>query len=103
MSNRYGVLKGGYNVAILFATAGFGLACRTLLYVEAAPNAWLHFYGCGLIGTVCAYAFVFLAQVAAAQIYVLAGCSRLREALFISPRPHLIDVYTTPLFRAPDY
>ena len=56
------VLKGGYNVAIALAVVGFGVACRCLLHVEAAPQAWLHFYGCGLIGTACAYVFVFLAQ-----------------------------------------
>ena len=58
----YNVLKGGYNVAIMLAVIGFGIACKALLDVEAAPKAWLHFYGCGLIGTACAYAFVFLAQ-----------------------------------------
>ena len=31
-------------------------------YTPVDCRAWLHFFGCGLIGMVCAYAFVFIAQ-----------------------------------------
>ena len=58
----YEVLKGGYRVAMLLSVIGFGASTRIMLWVEHAPNAWLHFFGCGMIGTVCAYAFVFIAQ-----------------------------------------
>lgn len=40
-------------------------ACRFLLHTEAAPSAWLHFAGCGLIGMATAYAYVWIAQVPA--------------------------------------
>ena len=58
----YDVLKGGYGVAMLLSVVGFGASTRVMLWVEEHPSAWLHFFGCGMIGTVCAYAFVFIAQ-----------------------------------------
>jgi len=33
-----------------------------MLNVPGVPNAWLHFFGCGLVGIVSAYAFVWIAQ-----------------------------------------
>lgn len=58
----YDVLKGGYRVALALSVVGFGVSTRVMLWVDDAPGAWLHFFGCGMIGTVCAYAFVFIAQ-----------------------------------------
>ena len=58
----YEVLKGGYAVAMGLSVVGFGIATRVMLYVEDAPSAWFHFFGCGMIGTASAYAFVFIAQ-----------------------------------------
>lgn len=40
----------------------FAATCRWLLYSVAAPQAWLHFLGCGLVGIATAYAFVWIAQ-----------------------------------------
>jgi len=65
----YEVLKQGYNVSIALAICCFGVTTRVLLYTETAPNAWLHFFGCGLVGTACAYAFVFIAQYYTDYIY----------------------------------
>jgi len=58
----YDVLKSGYAVALGLSVVGFGVTTRTLLYAEAAPSAWMHFFACGLVGMATAYAFVFIAQ-----------------------------------------
>jgi inorganic pyrophosphatase len=44
------VLQRGYMVTLVVAFVGFFFACRWLLDVPGAPNAWLHFLGCGLCG-----------------------------------------------------
>ena len=54
--------QGGYRVSILLSVVGFVASCRLLLYSATAPNAWLHFAGCGMVGVVTAYAFVWIAQ-----------------------------------------
>jgi len=58
----YQVLKRGYHVSLGLSVLTFFLATRCLLAVPDAPNAWFHFFGCGVIGMACAYAFVFIAQ-----------------------------------------
>ncbi|KAK9804629.1 hypothetical protein WJX73_001042 [Symbiochloris irregularis] len=62
VEDPYAVIKGGYTVAIGLSVVGFGVTCRYLLYSVAAPQAWLHFLGCGLVGIVTAYIFVWIAQ-----------------------------------------
>ena len=58
----YSVLKKGYNVALGIAIVCFGIACRCMLFTEKAEDAWKYFYACGLVGIVCGYVFVFIAQ-----------------------------------------
>ena len=58
----YSVLKKGYNVTLAIAIAGFGFACRFMLYTEKAVDAWKYFFACGLVGIICGYFFVFIAQ-----------------------------------------
>ena len=58
----YSVLKRGYNVALAIAVVCFGIACKCMLYTEKAEDAWKYFYACGLVGIVCGYCFVFIAQ-----------------------------------------
>ena len=58
----YAVLKGGYAVAIGASIVGFFGACRFMLTAVHAPYAWLHFFGCGLIGIGTAYLYVWIAQ-----------------------------------------
>ena len=58
----YSVLKRGYNVALAIAVVCFGIACKCMLYTEKAEDAWKYFYTCGLVGIVCGYCFVFIAQ-----------------------------------------
>ena len=62
MDDPYDVLKGGYNISVFLATAGFFVTTRYMLYVPSAPQAWMHFMGCGLIGIATAYMFVLITQ-----------------------------------------
>ncbi|GBG60132.1 hypothetical protein CBR_g3376 [Chara braunii] len=56
------VLQRGYSVAILLAIVSFIGSTRWLLYSEQAPQAWIHFSMCGLVGIATAYAFVWITQ-----------------------------------------
>lgn len=60
--DSYDVMKKGYSLSILLAVIGFVATCRTLLYTEVAPSAWIYFSGCGMVGIACSYAFVFISQ-----------------------------------------
>ncbi len=40
------------------AATGFLLICRMLLAPPTAPQAWLHFAGCGACGMACSYVFI---------------------------------------------
>ncbi|GMH36337.1 hypothetical protein BSKO_04205 [Bryopsis sp. KO-2023] len=58
----YSVMTGGYNVAIVLSIISFIGSCRFMLYTPVAPNAWLYFAGCGMVGVATAYVFVWIAQ-----------------------------------------
>ena len=55
-------LNRGYYVAVVLAMAAFGGATYWLLSVEGAPNAWWHFFLCGIIGVATSMAFVYITQ-----------------------------------------
>jgi H(+)-translocating pyrophosphatase len=55
-------LNRGYYVAVVLAMAAFGLTSRCLLHHDKAPNAWLYFFACGLIGVLTSVAFVYITQ-----------------------------------------
>ncbi len=55
-------LNAGYYVTAALVTAVFFFASRTLLQVADAPQAWWHFFFCGLIGIGTSIAFVFITQ-----------------------------------------
>ena len=60
-------LNRGYYVASILAIAGFFVASKWLLAVDAAAHpeaasAWLYFFFCGVIGIVMAQAFVYITQ-----------------------------------------
>lgn len=55
-------LNRGYYVAVILAMIAFGGAARWLLYTEYAPNAWLNFFICGIIGVLTSVAFVYITQ-----------------------------------------
>jgi K(+)-stimulated pyrophosphate-energized sodium pump len=55
-------LNFGYYVTAALVTVMFFFASRTLLRVDAAPDAWWHFFFCGVIGIVTSILFVFITQ-----------------------------------------
>lgn len=55
-------LNRGYYIAVILAMIAFGGAARWLLYTESAPNAWLNFFICGIIGVLTSVAFVYITQ-----------------------------------------
>ena len=54
------ILNRGFYTAGLLSVVTFGIACKVLLSVEAAPDAWWHFYICGLIGMAACYSSVLV-------------------------------------------
>ena len=56
------VMKRGYTVALVLASVVFAGLCYWLLYVPALPSAWLHYYGCGLLGMATSYVFILSTQ-----------------------------------------
>ncbi|GAC1656734.1 MAG: sodium-translocating pyrophosphatase [Gemmatimonadaceae bacterium] len=55
-------LNRGYYITAALVTVAFFVATRTLLNPAGAPEAWWHFFICGLIGIVTSIAFVFITQ-----------------------------------------
>ena len=55
-------LNRGYYFAVVLAMIGFGGATYWLLHTPAAPDAWWHFFLCGIIGVLTSVAFVFITQ-----------------------------------------
>ena len=55
-------LNRGYYITCILATGGFFGAARWLLYTDRAPNAWLYFFFCGVIGVITSIAFVYITQ-----------------------------------------
>lgn len=56
------ILKGGYYVTASTAVVGFIITCWLLLSVPDAPQAWLHFAGCGGLGMMTSYVFIASTQ-----------------------------------------
>jgi len=55
-------LNRGYYVAVVLAMIAFGGASYWLLNSPAAPNAWWHFFLCGILGVLTSVAFVYITQ-----------------------------------------
>ncbi|MCX6828714.1 MAG: sodium-translocating pyrophosphatase [candidate division Zixibacteria bacterium] len=55
-------LNRGYYVAVVLAMAAFGLATYWLLNSPNAPDAWWHFFLCGILGVLTSVAFVYITQ-----------------------------------------
>ncbi len=62
LEDPYEVLKGGYRKSLALSVVGFILACRIMLNCPHAPNAWLHFAACGMIGIATSFLYVRIAQ-----------------------------------------
>lgn len=41
---------------------GLFIICRTFLYVDALPNAYLYFYLCSVVGVLVSFIFVLITQ-----------------------------------------
>ena len=55
-------LNRGYFISVALAMPLFGLATKWLLDNPAAPDAWWHFFLCGIIGVLTSVAFVYITQ-----------------------------------------
>src|SRR5262245_15591826 len=55
-------LNRGYYIAAVLALGGFAAATRWLLFAPEAPNAWVLFFLCGLVGIATSQAFVYITQ-----------------------------------------
>jgi K(+)-stimulated pyrophosphate-energized sodium pump len=55
-------LNRGYYLTTVLTALGFGMGCYWLLDSPQAPDAWWHFWLCGLIGLAAAMAFVYITQ-----------------------------------------
>uniref|UniRef100_A0A6A7G7M3 H(+)-exporting diphosphatase n=1 Tax=Hirondellea gigas TaxID=1518452 RepID=A0A6A7G7M3_9CRUS len=55
-------MKRGYLVSVVLAINAFAFSTRYMLHTESHPRAWLHFFGCGLIGLATAYLLILITQ-----------------------------------------
>ncbi|PJA27381.1 MAG: sodium-translocating pyrophosphatase [candidate division Zixibacteria bacterium CG_4_9_14_3_um_filter_46_8] len=55
-------LNRGYFVAVILAMIGFGAATYLFLNSPQAPQAWWHFFLCGIVGVMTSVAFVYITQ-----------------------------------------
>jgi K(+)-stimulated pyrophosphate-energized sodium pump len=55
-------LNRGYYVAVALAMVAFGFATYWLLNTPQAPQAWWHFFLCGIVGVLTSVAFVYITQ-----------------------------------------
>ncbi|MFH1177802.1 MAG: sodium-translocating pyrophosphatase, partial [Acidobacteriota bacterium] len=55
-------LNRGYYFAVVLAMITFGGATRWLLNSPNAPDAWWHFFLCGILGVLTSVAFVYITQ-----------------------------------------
>jgi Na+/H+-translocating membrane pyrophosphatase len=56
------VLKRGYYVSLALAIFGLFFICRSFLYIDALPNAYLCFFGCSVVGVIVSFLFVAITQ-----------------------------------------
>ncbi|MGH9760784.1 MAG: proton/sodium-translocating pyrophosphatase, partial [Blastocatellia bacterium] len=55
-------LNRGYYITTILAAGGFLIGTKWLLGNSSRPDAWLYYFGCGLIGLAMSVAFVFITQ-----------------------------------------
>ncbi len=55
-------LTRAYRITAALAVIGFMICVRVMLHVEDAPQAWMHFAGCGAVGIVNGYVFILSTQ-----------------------------------------
>ncbi|RMG03146.1 MAG: sodium-translocating pyrophosphatase, partial [Acidobacteria bacterium] len=60
--NPMKALNLGYYVTAILGVIIFGTVCYFLLNTPKAPNAWLFFWACGIIGLLTSVAFLFITR-----------------------------------------
>lgn len=55
-------LNKGYYLTAFLATVGFFIGTKWMLFSSMAPNAWINFFICGVVGILTSIAFVFITQ-----------------------------------------
>src|SRR5690606_19796539 len=55
-------LNRGYMFTTAIALAGFFFACFFLLRTEDAPRSYLWFFGCGVVGILASFLFVWITE-----------------------------------------
>ncbi|GJG88339.1 K(+)-insensitive pyrophosphate-energized proton pump [Gemmatimonadetes bacterium T265] len=55
-------LNRGFYVTSAIVAVAFFFLCRTLLVTSSAPDAWWHYFACGMVGLATAFAFVYITQ-----------------------------------------
>jgi len=81
-------LNRGYYFAVALAMIAFGGATRWLLYSPQAPQAWWHFFLCGIVGVLTSVAFVYITQYYTEYRY--APVQRIAEASKTGPATNII-------------
>jgi K(+)-stimulated pyrophosphate-energized sodium pump len=81
-------LNRGYFFAVVLAMIAFGLSSYWLLNSPNAPDAWWHFFLCGVIGVLTSVAFVFITQYYTEYKY--SPVQRIAEASKTGPATNII-------------
>ncbi len=81
-------LNRGYYVAVVLAMIAFGGTSYWLLDSPAAPNAWWHFFLCGILGVLTSVAFVYITQYYTEYKY--SPVKRIAEASKTGPATNII-------------
>ncbi|MES2523433.1 MAG: sodium-translocating pyrophosphatase [Gemmatimonadota bacterium] len=55
-------LNRGYYITAALVSVSFFFACRWLLVTPGAPDAWMYYFACAMVGIVTSIAFVFITQ-----------------------------------------
>jgi K(+)-stimulated pyrophosphate-energized sodium pump len=81
-------LNRGYYFAVVLAMIGFGFCTYWLLDFPGAPNAWWHFFLCGILGVLTSVAFVYITQYYTEYKY--SPVQRIAEASKTGPATNII-------------
>ena len=81
------ILNRGFYTAGALSLCSFAFACRWLLWVESAPDAWWSFYLCGLYGMAACYG-----SVAVSTYYTATEYSPVRNIAKASESGHATNV-----------
>jgi K(+)-stimulated pyrophosphate-energized sodium pump len=81
-------LNRGYYIAVVLAMLAFGGTSYWLLNSPQAPQAWWHFFMCGMLGVLTSVAFVYITQYYTEYKY--APVQRIAEASVTGPATNII-------------